>query len=969
MTRSSPQQQRASRFRRVTLEILESRQMMAADWRNPVDALDVNNDRRVTAFDALEIINELNLNGVHALTSPKPATAAFIDTTGNNQISAFDALGVINFLNRSSASNYSLVERAGKIVSEETVTVTAGNVTAGTRIYQLKLEPQFDTSHAGAAAEDIYSVYLFDPNTGNTVIDAGTLGSSLFSLNATGGTTKNGLVTWDGSLLSIDLSAVTQETLELRLQLLSTDQDSGSRVIATPWTNTLDPAGTPRTPGPLRGAPTNPGGSLDVSSFGHRSGLSLEIENVAYQRSTGRYTAEIRLLNGTFGTLTNGVVKVPGLVTGTSAANASGTDEGVPYWNFDSVIAPTGLAVGEASGWLKVELHVPDSKSLIFRPEPRALSKAQVFSGSFTTTGQVQTYEIQAESPGRLLVLGEKLTQSISWLRVLDPAGIEIKRVYVPATSAIVVDTTSSGTYQLQLTSEGVGDFSFGIYDIAQAGPLTLGVVESGTFDSDARSLIYAYYGTADTSVFFKSLVPAWRPGAWRMISAGDSYFATAVSFSDVGTEYEIPHSGWYYFVYTAPSTTTGEVTYDFFARVPVSTSHSLALNTISETDFASPGDRGIFAFAATLDQHIIYDDLTLSWYLNQAWLVSPSGIETQIYDNSPFILNESGNWKLVVRKHEAGSLKLRVLNVADLPLLDDGIVIQGTLQGPETHYYRVPGIQGQRFSLEPNFQQDVAANMTGPAAKHVNRNDDAPDRYFQLSETGTNVLQLRLNGLVSIATYAYTGRRAFDAPVTHSGFGIEYVGNLAPDAIVTAKFTASAGTQVLIDSLLGIDNFLDPVTYPEYTLIYTEAGLNEVVFSEYWEIGKTVITLTKSGEFTVVARNALTSTAAYGFRILDLTNVPVLTDNIDLSDAVRRNRNSVYRVEGQVHKRFVVNSPYGVGASGAFTAEMRTANRRAEWFFLGNLFSIEANQTYYLILEGKGSLPAFISFEGTFID
>jgi hypothetical protein len=65
---------------------------------NPVQPLDANGDNRITAFDALAVINFLNLHGV----SNDPLglrMTAHLDVNGDGKISAFDALGVINYLN------------------------------------------------------------------------------------------------------------------------------------------------------------------------------------------------------------------------------------------------------------------------------------------------------------------------------------------------------------------------------------------------------------------------------------------------------------------------------------------------------------------------------------------------------------------------------------------------------------------------------------------------------------------------------------------------------------------------------------------------------------------------------------------------------------------------------------------------------------------------------------------------------
>lgn len=66
---------------------------------NTNNPLDVNNDGRISAFDALAVINHLNLNGTTAAPTGGFVRAPFLDVNGNGQVTAFDALQVINYLN------------------------------------------------------------------------------------------------------------------------------------------------------------------------------------------------------------------------------------------------------------------------------------------------------------------------------------------------------------------------------------------------------------------------------------------------------------------------------------------------------------------------------------------------------------------------------------------------------------------------------------------------------------------------------------------------------------------------------------------------------------------------------------------------------------------------------------------------------------------------------------------------------
>ena len=73
---------------------------------NPLEPLDSNGDGRISAFDALIVINFLNLYGV-SVDPLGPRMTSYLDVNGDGMISAFDALPVINFLNLHPTGNSS----------------------------------------------------------------------------------------------------------------------------------------------------------------------------------------------------------------------------------------------------------------------------------------------------------------------------------------------------------------------------------------------------------------------------------------------------------------------------------------------------------------------------------------------------------------------------------------------------------------------------------------------------------------------------------------------------------------------------------------------------------------------------------------------------------------------------------------------------------------------------------------------
>ncbi len=113
MTKMKRRQRRPHGFRKFrtsTLETLEQRLLLAADWQNPVNPLDVDASETaepVSPLDALLVINELNFPTISdATTGRLPelgpedfAAPPFLDVDADGYVSPFDAILVVNELN------------------------------------------------------------------------------------------------------------------------------------------------------------------------------------------------------------------------------------------------------------------------------------------------------------------------------------------------------------------------------------------------------------------------------------------------------------------------------------------------------------------------------------------------------------------------------------------------------------------------------------------------------------------------------------------------------------------------------------------------------------------------------------------------------------------------------------------------------------------------------------------------------
>ncbi len=82
------------------LEKLEPRYARSSDWHNADLPCDVNESGRVTALDALLVINAISRGGLgpRILTPENALTDRLVDTNHDGHLSAVDALRVINTL-------------------------------------------------------------------------------------------------------------------------------------------------------------------------------------------------------------------------------------------------------------------------------------------------------------------------------------------------------------------------------------------------------------------------------------------------------------------------------------------------------------------------------------------------------------------------------------------------------------------------------------------------------------------------------------------------------------------------------------------------------------------------------------------------------------------------------------------------------------------------------------------------------
>ena len=151
------------------------------------------------AADYVEWRNALGLTGVVPYSSA--------DGDGDGTVSNSD-YEVWKASHGSRVAEFVLTESSGFVTDVER-RIDIGQP-AGVRTVSFSVEPDFDTTDQSAASSDVLNVYLIDPATGNVLLGDGD-GRALFSMTEAGAEFTPGLVRFDGSVVTIDLSSLNEE--------------------------------------------------------------------------------------------------------------------------------------------------------------------------------------------------------------------------------------------------------------------------------------------------------------------------------------------------------------------------------------------------------------------------------------------------------------------------------------------------------------------------------------------------------------------------------------------------------------------------------------------------------------------------------------------------------------------------------------------------------------------------------------
>jgi YD repeat-containing protein len=310
------------------------------------------------------------------------------------------------------------LEERNSLLVQDSVPVTLGAVAQGARTISFQVAPQFDQTDKASVGGDRLLVALVDPSNPSQMLLSGSQpGTPLFALGKQGAAEfAPGLVSFDGTTVTIDVTSLTTVSTGLLVfQVVNTDEDDGTVVDIRNLADTGNPDGTPSSASAPPATTTAAAGpAVNLATLGAATGVSAQVSNVGLDRATGRYTADLQVMNTGAPLGRTVVVEFTGLPAGVTLAGASGTDSsGNPFVNLHDAIAPGGLGMGATSE--PVPITVSDPSLVRFALTPKILDGGPELPptlnpiGPITVMpGQVLDVPLQASDPN-----GDPITFSI----------------------------------------------------------------------------------------------------------------------------------------------------------------------------------------------------------------------------------------------------------------------------------------------------------------------------------------------------------------------------------------------------------------------------------------------------------------------------------------------------------------------------------------------------------------------------
>jgi large repetitive protein len=586
-------------------------------------------------------------------------------------------------------------------------------------------------------------------------------------------------------------------------------------------------------------------------------------------------------------------------------------------------------------------------------------------------------YKFSGAAGQKLYYDGLQRDADVVTARLITPSGTILFNTDSDSDTSLTT-LTESGTYYLLVSGNNstAADYSFNLIDATVAPTLTLDTVVTDKLEPGLKTNIYRFSGVTGQRLYFNSLTTA-ANATWSLYGETNQYVGYQYPIASVilNNDFEttLTSNGNYFLVLTG-SNTTGNIDYSFKVTNPVSNITALTLGSTITDTIAQPGETKEYTFTGTAGQSLYYDGLIINnTSIINSQLFSPSGKavfpNSSLFSNhdadsdqAPFVLTESGNYKLTIDGNldSIGDFSFKLVDTSTAPLITFDQIVSDTLTPSlEADIYRI------NVTAEETLYFDSLLNTTN-AFWSLYRLDSrsnnggfgfggnvlSTDFETTLTTSGTYLLVINGQNRTDNIKYSFkvTKPTSLTTAVT---LGTTVTGTIAqPGEKDIYTFTGTTGQQLLYDGL--VSNRNSDIT----AQLISPSGQNIVYNGNNSGVGLDGVpfTLTESGNYQIIIDGRAADIGDYAFRLIDLSTAPPVTIGTTITDTLTPGIESdVYQINAKAGERLYFDSlQKSTGANWTLYKPNGQVSNFVDLSSDLETTTLDANGTYYLVIRGN---------------
>ena len=605
-----------------------------------------------------------------------------------------------------------------------------------------------------------------------------------------------------------------------------------------------------------------------------------------------------------------------------------------------AIYGPDNQLLGSGGNFLDFRANIPSDgthtlilRSAIANPidysfklvtpeiQTTTLAIGERVTSSLLEAGEQDLYLIEGVAGQQVVFDGISAEPNPVPARLFSPSGVQIYFEFISGRVSAPFILPESGTYSLVLDA-AEGDYSFQLLDVASDSTnITAGIATGAevnvTFADPNRTQLYRLDGVAGQILDFEVLSNTGSFGGnWRLIGVDNTVLKSGALTSNFRVT--LPSDGRYTLL-LGESGTPFDMSFRIIDQTasdpgvtnPVTGEGAIAIGEIVSGTIENLADQDTYRFNGNAGQRLVFDGLGTSVFSANATLISPSGqtisSSSRGEDSSPFFLQESGEYTIVMSAANSGELaypySFRLLD------LDQGTTsvqldtpVTGSLEnGRFIQLYEINGSAGQELFFNGLTNTGTLNwQLLGPNNSKLQNFVYFGFQDFSVvlpdSDNYTLVLEGNSNDPIDFSFEVVTPERELQ----QFAYGEIITGSLSePGETDIYQFSGTAGDQIWFDGLEDSN--------PGFTVSLVSPLGKRILGRQFFTFDTTTpITLSESGTYSLVVASGDSSvsepgrvTGDYSFQVLEFT------PNISLPDSLAgsfndKDESQVFQFTGQ---------------------------------------------------------------------